>query len=235
MSTELRRVSGEIIYTLTRKRVKNINLRVKPEGVFVSAARNVPVGYIDDFVRSKEDFIREARRRMAAESNGEKEPAADAVYSGGSELIYLGGKYTVDIVKGDGDTVEIDGGRLVITTYDEENLPYIQKLVRNWLYNRTAELFRRLNDETYEAFARYYNVPHAAVRVKTMKTRWGSCHMADGVLSVNSRLIYYPEEAVRYVFVHEYAHFIVPNHSAEFYAVVARFMPDYKINKNLLK
>ncbi|MGN0586007.1 MAG: M48 family metallopeptidase [Oscillospiraceae bacterium] len=234
MRTELRKVSEELSYTLTRKKVKNINLRVKPEGVFVSAARNVPVGYIDDFVRSKADFIRSALRRMAEERT-EKEPSADTVYSGGSELIYLGKKYRVDIVKGDGDTVEIDGGRLVITTYDEENLPYIQKLVRNWLYNRTAELFRRLNDETYEEFSRYYKVPHAAVQIKTMKTRWGSCHIADGVLSMNSRLIYYPEEAVRYVFIHEYAHFIVPNHSAEFYAVVARFMPDYRLNKNLLR
>lgn len=234
MRTEQRKVSEEITYTLTRKKVKNINMRVKPEGVFVSAARNVPVGYIDDFVRSKADFIRDALRRMA-ENHAEKEPSADEVYSDGSELIYLGEKYTVDIVKGDGDTVDIHGNRLVITTYDEENLPYIQKLVRNWLYNRTVELFRRLNDETYEEFSRYYNVPHAAVHIKTMKTRWGSCHMADGVLSMNSRLIYYPEEAVRYVFIHEYAHFIVPNHSAEFYAVVARFMPDYRINKNLLK
>lgn len=234
MKTQLRKISEDISYTLTRKKVKNINLTVKAEGVFVSAARNVPTEYIDDFVRSRTEFIREARRRMA-EKHESKEPAADAVYQNGSDFFYLGSKYTVKIVKGEGDTVEIDGDRLVVTTFDEENLPYIQKLVRNWLYNRTAELFRQLNDETYAAFSRLYNVPHAAVQVKTMKTRWGSCHIADGVLSMNSRLIYYPEAAVRYVFIHEYAHFIIPNHSPQFYAVVARFMPDYKINKNLLK
>lgn len=234
MKPQLRKISEDISYTLTRKKVKNINLRVNSDGVFVSAARNIPAEYIDDFVRSRTEFIREARRRMA-EKHEEKEPASDIVYQNGSYFVYLGKKYTVNIVKGEGDRVEIDGDRLVVTTFDEENLPYIQKLVRNWLYNRTAELFRRLNDETCVAFLQYYNVPHAAVQIKTMKSRWGSCHIADGVLSMNSRLIYYPEAAVRYVFIHEYAHFIVPDHSARFYAVVARFMPDYKINKNLLR
>ena len=60
-NTELRKVECEqriLEYLLTRKQVKNINLRVKSEGkVYVSANQNVPVEYIDDFIKSKQTYI----------------------------------------------------------------------------------------------------------------------------------------------------------------------------------
>ena len=41
----------ELCYTLTRKAVRNINLRLGPEGdLRASASRSVPVGQIDAFV-----------------------------------------------------------------------------------------------------------------------------------------------------------------------------------------
>lgn len=50
-----------IEYILTRKNVKNINLRIKPDGkVYVSANRFVPKKVIDDFVNSKREFIENA-------------------------------------------------------------------------------------------------------------------------------------------------------------------------------
>ena len=48
----------EISYTLEYKNVKNINLRIKPDGtVYVSANKRVPKGVIEDFMGSKSDFI----------------------------------------------------------------------------------------------------------------------------------------------------------------------------------
>lgn len=47
-----------INYSLTRKEVKNINLRIKPDGtIHVSANKRVPQGVIDDFILSKADFV----------------------------------------------------------------------------------------------------------------------------------------------------------------------------------
>lgn len=52
-------INGQTIkYDLQIKRVKNINLRIKPDGmVCVSANRRVPQRVIDDFIKSKADFI----------------------------------------------------------------------------------------------------------------------------------------------------------------------------------
>lgn len=50
---------GEITYTLSVKPVKNMNLRVRPDGtVAVSVSRRVPKPAADDFVRSHAGWIR---------------------------------------------------------------------------------------------------------------------------------------------------------------------------------
>lgn len=58
-------LNGKTIqYELTYKKVKNINLRIKPDGtVFVSASRRVAQNIIDDFLLSKADFIRNALKK----------------------------------------------------------------------------------------------------------------------------------------------------------------------------
>lgn len=56
----------EIEYTLTRKPVKNINLRIKSDGkVFVSANRFVSVGRIEKFILNNENFILKALKKSA--------------------------------------------------------------------------------------------------------------------------------------------------------------------------
>lgn len=50
-----------IAYELERKTVKNLNLRIKPDGsIHVSAPRRMPEGMINSFLASKADFILEA-------------------------------------------------------------------------------------------------------------------------------------------------------------------------------
>jgi len=44
-----------------------------------------------------------------------------------------------------------------------------------------------------------------------------------------------PDELIDYIVVHELAHIKEKNHSKAFYAVVARYMPDYKERQKLLK
>lgn len=61
MKTVILKDEREISYNLEIKKVKNINMRIKPDGtVNLSANRRVPQKIIDDFVVSKSDFILKA-------------------------------------------------------------------------------------------------------------------------------------------------------------------------------
>ena len=58
----------KIVYDLQIKKVKNVNMRIKPDGmVYVSANKRVPIKFIDDFVVSKADFVFEVLEKFSSE------------------------------------------------------------------------------------------------------------------------------------------------------------------------
>lgn len=237
MSEERSVDCGEAVisYILTRKKVENINLRVKEDGsVCVSAPNRVPLKFLDDFVKSRYDFIISARGRIAIAENTKLTQEFSDSLSSGDTVSILGKKLVISVEYGD-DEVLAEDERLVIRTFDTQNQDYIRKLLKNYFYNSTVALFKALNDEVSKLFFEKYGIKKVPIKIRKMKSRWGSCHVTDGFIVMNERLIHYPIEAVRYVFIHEYAHFIHADHSKSFYSVVAEFMPDYKKASDLLK
>ncbi|WP_295342622.1 M48 family metallopeptidase [Subdoligranulum variabile] len=74
--TEHRRAAG-VEYTLTRRRVRNINLRVRADGsVAASASPRVPAAVVDAFVASRAGWVASARARAAEHARWDA--AADA-------------------------------------------------------------------------------------------------------------------------------------------------------------
>lgn len=60
------RTAGGVCYELTRKRVRNINLRVRADGtVAVSAPARTPLARVDEFVAGRAGWIADARQRQA--------------------------------------------------------------------------------------------------------------------------------------------------------------------------
>ena len=59
-------INGNVIeYELTRKRVRNLNLRIRHDGtIAVSAPSRVPLEEIDRFIRERSDFLIKALSRV---------------------------------------------------------------------------------------------------------------------------------------------------------------------------
>lgn len=61
-----RRIAGGVEYELTRRRVRNLNIRVRTDGsVAVSAPRRVPLSSVDAFVAAHAGWVAAAQDRMA--------------------------------------------------------------------------------------------------------------------------------------------------------------------------
>ena len=88
--------------------------------------------------------------------------------------------------------------------------------------------------EKTEYWAKIMGVTPTGVRITRAKKRFGSCS-AENRIAYSYRLMAYPEEAIDYVVVHELAHIRHKNHSPDFYAFIARFLPDYKAREAILK
>lgn len=216
---------GDISYTLTIKPVKNINLRVKPDGtVGVSASPRAPKALIDSFVISRADMIFAALQRYSAT---EKAPR---LYADGEEIRIFGKPATTRITPR-GKSFYSDG----VLTLCAENTPAARRAAyEKWERDFCERLFRELTDKVHALYARR-DIPNPTITVREMSSRWGSCRPDLGKITLNKKLLHVPTECAFYVIAHELAHFVQPNHSARFYAVVAEIMPDYKARKRLLE
>ena len=85
-----------------------------------------------------------------------------------------------------------------------------------------------------EYYSRLMNLYPKSVKITSAKTRFGSCSGTNS-LCFSLYVMLYPKEAVDYVIVHELAHIKEKNHGRNFYAIVEKYMPDYKSRVKLLK
>ena len=85
-----------------------------------------------------------------------------------------------------------------------------------------------------EKYALIMGLSPKNVRIGSARGRFGSCS-STGSLNFSCFLMLYPERAIDYVVVHELAHLKCRRHDKRFYALVARYLPDYKERDALLK
>ena len=83
-------------------------------------------------------------------------------------------------------------------------------------------------------FASLVGVTYGRITIRSQRTRWGSCS-SKGNLNFNCLLMLVPPQIRDYVVVHELCHRIELNHSARFWALVEKIMPDYRIRRKWLK
>ena len=92
--------------------------------------------------------------------------------------------------------------------------------------------------DTFEKRVQHYcdimNVRVGRITIRNQKTRWGSCS-SKGNVNFNYQLYYMPQELMDYVIVHELSHRRYMNHSAEFWAEVEKYCPEYRIYRKQLK
>jgi len=72
------------------------------------------------------------------------------------------------------------------------------------------------------------------VSFRKTKRRWGSCNHKNE-LSFTITLAQLPLSAIRYIIIHELSHIRYKNHKKEFYANIHKYMPDFKVQEEILK
>lgn len=140
------------------------------------------------------------------------------------ELFLIFGKY-YDIIYGDFDRqITIEEDRILVIN-EKVLCQWLDKLIQTTFYNRLMYWYSKFDGK----------VPCPNLKIRKMKTRWGVCNTKNHNVTLNFELFRYDERCLDYVIVHELSHFLVPNHSKEFWAVVESYYPDYKEIRKILK
>lgn len=212
---------------IERKKVKNINIRIKEDGVvYISANKRVPEAEIERIIMSKASFILSALENI----NRKK-----SLQLNNSIVLYLGKKYSMNFIEDKTEYVDFVHDKFVIHSNSDDN-DRKRIILKKWYLSQAVKLYAEINEYTYRKFMeKGYKIPLAVVTVREMKTRWGSCNAVKGRISMNLRLMEYPVECIYGVFFHEYTHFIYQNHSKDFYSLLKMMYPDYTKTDHLLK
>ena len=223
-----------IPYSLERKAVKNVNLRVRADGsVYVSAPRFAAVSLIDGFVQEKADFINRAQARMAVKREAEQKQQS-MQYKNGDSVYSIGHAVPIEVLQGSRNSIIYRAEKIHMQVVSLDDVVLRQKLVDKLLDKLCQQVFQAVLQEQYE-LVRSYGVDMPALRMRSMKSRWGSCLVQKQIITMNKKLIHMPRACIEQVMLHELCHFFEANHSPRFYAWLDKLMPDWRERKQLLQ
>jgi predicted metal-dependent hydrolase len=152
----------------------------------------------------------------------------------GESFPYLGRHYRLKVQEGYQVGVCLSGGYLKATIRPTEQGAHrtlrIQQYLQNWYRSRALE---RLQEKTHR-YAQQIGVSATGVSVRNFRSRWGSCDKRGQVV-FNWNIIKAPHSIVDYVVIHELCHLIHPNHSKDFWQVVASHDPAHTEHKQWLR
>lgn len=96
------------------------------------------------------------------------------------------------------------------------------------------ELILTCCEKVYPYF-RDRGIKYPEIKFRKMVSQWGSCNVKKGILTFNTNLVYAPMDCIKYVVLHEFTHFLQPNHSIYFYNELEKVCPLWKVSKKKLK
>jgi len=204
-------------YTLKRSKRKTVAVYICNGFVEVRAPLKLPKHEIDKFVISKEKWI----NKHIAESQQQVNQRYNFNLNYGDTIYIMG---TPHIITGRDNPFSV--------TNNEDTKLFIQSGMSSEQIKQACIEFYRLVALGHliprtEEIASTMAVKPVSIKINNAKKRWGSCG-ADGKINYAWRLIMADDNIIDYVIVHELAHLVEMNHSKRFWAIVYKYIPDFK-------
>lgn len=207
-------------------RTRSVSIKIDRTGqVIVVSPRLVPKLFLNQFVEKHRDWIEKKLTVIKAARKNK-----DAVYIFGKayqkRVTYLKGKPLGVIVVGseiiantpEAATQDLTWGK----KQDQQLARFLKSTASTYIVKRTAQL------------AKLMDIKYGSLTLREQSSRWGSCS-SRGNLNFNWRLIHAETPIIDYVLVHELAHRVHMDHSRNFWALVAKYDPEYQVHRGYLK
>ena len=221
-----------ISYTLERKPVKNINLRIRADQcVYVSAPKDVAAKMVDAFVVEKSAYILRALKKFKDKN---RETVSENNFVNGETVKFLGRNLRLKIKNASRSKVESDESYVTLYVKDVQDADLKKRVLETWLRKKCKDEITAICKKVYPQVKKY-GVAFPEIQLREMVSRWGSCSPTKGLMTFNTALIAMPVSCIEYVVTHEFTHFLYPNHSKKFYQQLATFMPDWEDRKKRLE
>ena len=216
---------GDLVVMIKyRRKMKNIYLKVEKNAeVVVSAPPRTPNYIIKKLIQENIDEIKLRRNNILMNGYTVKQ------FVTGEKHIIFGKEFVLEVRLGNKNVVILSDDKiiLVIKDKDKDRGQIVTSYLRKVLYNKALEFINK--------YEKIMGVHAEQLRIKKMKTRWGTGNIQAKRIWINYELIKYPIECLEHIVVHELTHLLETNHTPRFYELLGKYYPNFRENDKLIK
>lgn len=218
--------SKTLNYELIRAKIKNMYILIRDDKVIVKVPRSISDNRVTDFINSKENWIVKKLKEIEEKSVKEKNFVSGEVFK------ILGNNYILNVERGDfkKSIVNMENGFINVFVNEDSSVDKIKDLIDKMYYKLAIVVV----DKSVDMWRGVINIAPDVVVIKKLKTAWGKCN-SKRKITINPDLMKYDQRVIDYVVLHEFCHLRYMNHSKDFWNMVSKYMPDYKLLRNELK
>ena len=207
---------------------RSISIILHPvKGITVRAPYRTSLKTIEKFVFQKAGWIQKTLDKYKSAKNLNEDKRFMA------KTILKGREYELKVTPYVQDHITLNDNIIEIGISNENDPHLIRSKLNRWYMNKAREIIPGRIIEIINKYDEYAFVP-TAIRIRKMKSRWGSCN-SKGRVTINSELVKVNAALIDYVIIHELCHLKFHNHGSEFYRMLQSLVPDYKALRKELR
>lgn len=211
-------------YKITKKKIKNFIIRIYPDlRITVSVPLHASSKDIENFIQNKKEWIETTLNRIKIANQNMKNLKENTIK-------ILGREVEKKIIESDLERIRLTDTSIYIYSKDIDNTK-IERKLSEW----KVEKLKAILDEYLAKYTELLNKNINCYQIKKLSSAWGIYHKRENYISFNFDLIEKNIECIEYVVLHELCHIFYMNHQKDFWALVEKYMPDYKIRRKKLK
>ncbi len=231
MTNSIETSTGTVEFTVRRRNMKSIRLKVTSDAVVeVSAPLHVSDSAIRSFVRKNAGFVEE--KLSAVQYHRASSYPQD--YKDGDMFALLGSRALLSIEPASRNYAKLSGNVLTLKVTDPDDMRICKNTFKTWAKRYAKRVFEERLAAILPGFIRLAE-KDIRISVRDMKTRWGSINVRRDTMSLSVHMLRCEVELIDHIIMHELCHYAHANHSRAFYAELARHSPDYKRLQKKLK
>jgi len=231
-ATRAKRVieAGGLRAQLVRTRRRSVSLQLLPDlELLLRAPLNVSDAFLEDFLLKRKAWVQKHRERLEALRAADPGP----LWASGGEVPFLGRRLPLEVRAGSRSAARLLPGGLVAVVPHVDDALAVRRAVERLYAREAAKRFPDMLDACLER-ASSRHLPRPELRLRTMRSRWGSCDPVKKIVTLNIRLLRFPSEVIEYVIMHELAHLRHRGHDARFYSLLEALCPEWRTMRRLL-
>ena len=222
-------VMSDLEVQTVRKNIKNIHIGVYPPNGRVRVA--APLRTTDDTIRlivlSKIPWIRKQQDKFARQKR-----ETPREYVSGESHYFSGQRYILNVIQGPYRPQILIAGKKRMNMFVRPDASQAERSrIMEKFYRREL---RKMIESEIKKWEEKLGVYAKEVKIKRMKTKWGSANTGERRIWFNLELAKKSQNCLSYVVLHELTHLIERHHNERFKEIVTTMMPNWKLYRDEL-